>query len=79
MAFRPRDVRLPEHLIDGSMGAALGSEPVRVLTEVRFIKGRQHLADRLLDHTIQYRRYSELAEFPASFGDLDAPHRRWAV
>jgi hypothetical protein len=26
MAFRPLEIRLPEHLIDGSMGAAPGSE-----------------------------------------------------
>lgn len=61
------------------MGGSVGTETVAAIAEVALEERPQHLRERLLDQTIQHRRYPERAFSPVRFCNEHPAHRRRAI
>src|SRR5690625_4398997 len=61
--------------LHGVSGTASGSIPVAVFAEERIEVGLQHLQQRLLDKTVQHRRYPQRADAAAGLFNLDLQDR----
>src|SRR5690606_38029431 len=62
-------------LLQCLMGISPRSEPITMVTKLRFIERREYLGYCLLDYSIHYRGYTQLPLLPTVFGYLYPQNR----
>ena len=77
--FQPSAAQCVDDFVEGLMGVASGSKPIRARMEVRLVNRSQHQQRRHLHHPVFDRWYAQWPLTAAAFGYVNPPHRRGPV